>query len=178
MQRNIQDQCCCKTLCSLKVFKMKIDHLFLKIPIVFSSLFRVIWIISSKYLRISVMKDSLMWHCASLFSANLGGLIFKIFWHIAPNHGGASFATNPQRPSSCIHRWSSSEWTRIWMADNQSWCSSGFKSRAIVCLYILTNLWDNLESNVKLLADDTSIFSVVRDPIITSQKLNDDLDKS
>ena len=36
MQRNIQGECCCKTLCSLKVFKMKIDHLFLKLPIVFS----------------------------------------------------------------------------------------------------------------------------------------------
>ena len=34
---------------SLKVFKMKIDHLFLKIPVAFSSLFRVIWTISSKY---------------------------------------------------------------------------------------------------------------------------------
>ena len=32
----IQDECCCKTLCSLKAFKMKIDHLFLKIPIAFS----------------------------------------------------------------------------------------------------------------------------------------------
>ena len=39
----------CKTLCSLKVFKMKIDLVFLKIPIVFSSLFKVIWTISSKY---------------------------------------------------------------------------------------------------------------------------------
>ena len=45
----IQDECSCKTLCSLKFFKMKIDHLFLKILIVFSSLFRVIWTISSKY---------------------------------------------------------------------------------------------------------------------------------
>ena len=49
MQRNIQDDCCCKTLCSLKVCKIQIDHLFLKIPITFSPLFRVIWTISSKY---------------------------------------------------------------------------------------------------------------------------------
>ena len=49
MQRNIQDECCCKTLCSLKVFKMKIDHLFSKISFVFYSLFRVILTISSKY---------------------------------------------------------------------------------------------------------------------------------
>ena len=43
------------------------------------------------------MKDSLMQHCTSAFLDNLGGLIFKIFWHAASNHSGASFATNPQR---------------------------------------------------------------------------------
>ena len=41
----------------------------------------------------------------------------------------------------------------------------------------INDLSDNLESNVKLFADDTSMFSVVRDPINTSQKLNNDLDK-
>ena len=41
----------------------------------------------------------------------------------------------------------------------------------------INDLLDNLESNVKLFADDTSIFSVVRDPINTSQKLNNNLDK-
>ena len=45
-------------------------------------------------------------------------------------------------------------------------------------LYIYINdLSDNLESNVKLFADDTSMFLVVCDPINTSQKLNNDLDK-
>ena len=45
-------------------------------------------------------------------------------------------------------------------------------------LYIYINdLSDNLESNVKLFADDTSMFSVVRDPINTSQELNNDLHK-
>ena len=45
-------------------------------------------------------------------------------------------------------------------------------------LYIYVNyLSDNLESNVKLFTDDTSMFSVVRDPINTSRKLNNDLYK-
>ena len=35
----------------------------------------------------------------------------------------------------------------------------------------------NLEANVKLYADDTSVFSVVSDPVNTSQKLDKDLDK-
>ena len=41
----------------------------------------------------------------------------------------------------------------------------------------INDLSDNLESNVNLFADDTSMSSVVRDPINTSQKLNNDLDK-
>ena len=41
----------------------------------------------------------------------------------------------------------------------------------------INDLSDNLESNVKLFADDTSMFSVVHDPINTSQMLNNDLDK-
>ena len=45
-------------------------------------------------------------------------------------------------------------------------------------VYIYINdLSGNLESNVKLFADDTSLFSVVFDPVNTSQKLNKDLDK-
>ena len=39
------------------------------------------------------------------------------------------------------------------------------------CFYIyiyINDLSDNLESNVKLFADDTSIFLVVREPINTS----------
>ena len=44
--------------------------------------------------------------------------------------------------------------------------------------YIYINdLSGTLESNVKLFADNTSMFSVVRDPINTSQKLKNDLDK-
>ena len=63
------------------------------------------------------------------------------------------------------------------MADNQSWCSSGFSFWSIVFFLIYINdLSDNLESDVKLFADDTSIFSIVLDPINTSQKLNNDLD--
>ena len=63
------------------------------------------------------------------------------------------------------------------MADNQGWCSSGFSSWSIVfCLFVclfffflvyINDLSNNLESNVKLFADDTSIVSVFRDPIIT-----------
>ena len=44
--------------------------------------------------------------------------------------------------------------------------------------YIYINdLSDNLKCNVKLFAGDTSMFSLVRDPINTSQKLSNDLVK-
>ena len=67
------------------------------------------------------------------------------------------------------------------MADNQSRCSSGFISWSIVFLFFflihINDLSDNLEPNVKLFADDTSMFSVLCKPINTSQKLKNDLDK-
>ena len=64
------------------------------------------------------------------------------------------------------------------MVDHESWCSSGSNSWSIVFFFIYINdLSDNLESNVKLFADDTSMFLVVFDPINTSQKLDNDLDK-
>ena len=47
------------------------------------------------------------------------------------------------------------------------------------CFFIYINdLSDNLEPNVKLFVDDTSMLSVVRDPINTWQKLNNDFDKA
>ena len=44
-------------------------------------------------------------------------------------------------------------------------------------LICINDISGNLEANVKLYADDTSIFSVVSDPVNTSQKLDKDLDK-
>ena len=44
-------------------------------------------------------------------------------------------------------------------------------------LIYINDLSDNLESNVKLFVDDTSIFRDVSEPINSSQKLNKDLDK-
>ena len=65
------------------------------------------------------------------------------------------------------------------MVDHQSWRASGFKSYSIFffLLFIYINdLSNNLESNVKLFADDTSIFLVFSEPI-NSQKLNKNLYK-
>ena len=49
----------------------------------------------------------------------------------------------------------------------------------VYCFFFIyiNDLSDNLKCNVKLFAGDTSMFSLVRDPINTSQKLNNDLVK-
>ena len=61
-----------------------------------------------------------------------------------------------------------SEWLTI---------KAGLNSWSIVSFIYINDLLDNLKSNVKLLADDISMFLVVGDPIITSQKLNNGLDR-
>ena len=48
---------------------------------------------------------------------------------------------------------------------------------SIIFLKYINDLSGNLEVNVKLFGDDTLMFSVVSDPINTSQKLKKDLDK-
>ena len=50
-------------------------------------------------------------------------------------------------------------------------------SGALFFFKCVNDLSRNLEANVKLFADDTSTFSVVSNPINTSQELNKDLDK-
>ena len=44
-------------------------------------------------------------------------------------------------------------------------------------LIFISDLSDNLISNPKLFADDTSLFSVVQDITLTAKNLNDDLKK-
>ena len=73
-------------------------------------------------------------------------------------------------------------------SDNQTLCASGSFFWSIIFLKMiikiiiflknfLNNLLGNLEANVKLFADDTSMFPVVSNPIKTSQKLNKNLYK-
>ena len=48
----------------------------------------------------------------------------------------------------------------------------------LLFLIYINDLSDNLTSNAKLFADDTSIFSVVHDVNTSAKELNDDLKKS
>ena len=64
-----------------------------------------------------------------------------------------------------------------------SWASvkAGVSQGSILCplffLIFINDLSDNLVSNPKLFADDTSLFSVVRDITLSAKNLNDDLKK-
>ena len=46
----------------------------------------------------------------------------------------------------------------------------------LLFLVYINDLEDGIKSSVKFFADDTSIFSIVRDPLVSAQELNYDLD--
>ena len=64
------------------------------------------------------------------------------------------------------------------MGNCSSICTTGFNFRIIALPYIFVNdLTDNLDSNVKLFPDDTSLFSEICDPLETANILNNGLKK-
>ena len=77
-----------------------------------------------------------------------------------------------KRPERVILNGQESEWLTIKVGVPQ-----GSILGPLFFLIYIKDISDNLESNVEFFADDTSLFSVVRDPVNTSQKLNNDLDR-
>ena len=65
-----------------------------------------------------------------------------------------------------------STWTSV-----NAGVQQGFILGPLLFLIYINDLSDNLSSNVKLFADDTSLFSVIHDINISSAELNDDLKK-
>ena len=66
----------------------------------------------------------------------------------------------------------SSEWSKI-----SAGVPQGSILGPLLFLIYINDISDNLESDVKLFADDTSLFSVVFDSHLSAQTLNDDLAK-
>ena len=56
-------------------------------------------------------------------------------------------------------------------------CTTRIYFRSLFFLIYINDLVTDLKSNVKLFADDTSLFSIVSDPLQTADILNKDLDK-
>ena len=57
-------------------------------------------------------------------------------------------------------------------------CTTRIYFRATFFLIYINDLATDLKSNLKLFADDTSLFSIVSDPLETTNILNEDLDKT
>ena len=62
------------------------------------------------------------------------------------------------------------------MGYRNSWGSTGLYFGALFFLIYITDLTDELKCNTNLFADDTSIFTVVREPTIAAENLNHDLE--
>ena len=77
-----------------------------------------------------------------------------------------------KRPETgCSVKWKSSQWASI-----SAWAPQG----SVLILYFLVyinDLVDNGESNVKMFANDTSLFSVVCDEATIAQQLKRDLER-
>ena len=57
------------------------------------------------------------------------------------------------------------------------WSSTGFDSRTSSFLIYINDLTENLQSDPKLFADDTSLFILINDPNATAKQLCENLDK-
>ena len=61
------------------------------------------------------------------------------------------------------------------METSKSRCSPGFNSWAIIFLVYINDICSNLSTNVKLFADNTSLFSLVNDANKPFENLSNDL---
>ena len=61
------------------------------------------------------------------------------------------------------------------METGESRCSSGFNSWTTVFLIYIDDICNILSANVKVFADDTSLFSIVNDARETFDKVSNDL---
>ena len=54
--------------------------------------------------------------------------------------------------------------------------AKGIRPFALLPTIYINDLSDNLESNVKLFSEDTSMFLIVNEPVTSLEKLNKDID--
>ena len=105
-----------------------------------------------------------VWHKGLLFKLKSNGIEGNLFNLIE------SFLCN--RLQRVVLNGQNSKWEKIAAGVPQ-----GSILGPLLFLIYINDISDNLESNVKLFADDTSIFSVVLDPNLSATQLNNDLQK-
>ena len=84
-------------------------------------------------------------------------------------------------PNRLIFIWqtpkSYSKWPNFKVVTNWGWCSARFSFRTLIIFSYNNDSPEVLTSNIKFFADDTLIFSVVRDLSSSSLSLNEELSK-
>ena len=105
-----------------------------------------------------------MWHDGVIFKLKSNGVAGNVLKLIV------NFLDN--RYQRVILNGQCSSWTRI-----KAGVPQGSILGPLLFLIYINDISVDLESNVKLFADDTSLFSVISDPTISARLLNNDLEK-
>ena len=103
-----------------------------------------------------------VWHDGLIFKLQQNGILvnlLKVLKNVLTN-----------RKQRVVWNGESSWWTNVKAGVPQS-----FIVRPLLFLIYVNNLADGLSSNTKLYADDTSLFSIIHDSVITTSELNSDL---
>ena len=70
------------------------------------------------------------------------------------------------------------KWFKFWLVIDQRWGSSRVHTFGPLLFIICINdIVQDIDAQIKLFADDTSLYLVVDDPIETAETINGDLDK-
>ena len=120
--------------------------------------------VRSVFLDISKAFDK-VWHEGLIFKLKQNGISGELL-HILSN-----FLSN--RKQRVVLNGQNSSWTNVHAGVPQ-----GSILGPLLFLIYINDLSDNLTSNAKLFADDTSLFSVVHDVNTSAKELNDDLKKA
>ena len=114
------------------------------------------------FLDISKAFDK-VWHDGLLFNLNQNGIngsVFKLFENYLHN-----------RKQRVVLNGSHSDYSSI-----ESGVPQGSVLGPLLFLVYINDLERNIKSNIKFFADDTMLFSVVKDPVTSANDLNHDLD--
>ena len=103
-----------------------------------------------------------VWHDGLIFKLQENGIsgnLLKVLKHFLAN-----------RKQRAVLNGKSSSWTNV-----QAEVAQSSILGPLLFLIYINNLADGLSSNTKLFVDDTSLFSVIHDSVITTSELNSDL---
>ena len=105
--------------------------------------------------------DKTLVHCSKVKSGNKR---FSLHVRLTPTVAffiSTSICSKNKNFSSKKRLKGITEWPNFWMETSKCKCSPGFNSWSNFSLVYINDICSNLSTNVKLIADDTSLFSIV-----------------